>query len=146
MTAWSCFDLVKTVEREKENFGPQVIFTHHSGDLNVDHRRTFQAVLTATRPMKAEEVRCLITFETPSSTEWQAADDPRPFRPNLYLPVREEDVEAKCEGMEAYTFESRSYPHPRSPQALRALARRHGVSMGAEYAEAFTLVRMAAEA
>ena len=29
---------------------PEVIYTHHAGDLNIDHRIVSRAVLTATRP------------------------------------------------------------------------------------------------
>jgi len=43
--------------------------------------------------------------------------------------------------MESYPLESRPYPHPRSPEALRVLARRHGVTVGTNYAEAFMLIR-----
>jgi LmbE family N-acetylglucosaminyl deacetylase len=30
-----------------EKYEPEMIFTHHYGDLNCDHRITFEAVLTA---------------------------------------------------------------------------------------------------
>ncbi len=63
-------DIVKVIEKEKLNFKPDVIFTHHYGDLNIDHQKTYNAVITATRPMKEEHVNTIITFETPSATEW----------------------------------------------------------------------------
>ena len=134
-------DLIKVVVQEKEDFQPDVIFTHHGGDTNIDHRRTFEAVVTACRPLPGEPMRTLLACETPSSTEWQAASYPQPFLPNFFLAVREEDVEAKIRGMEAYEFERRAYPHPRSPEALRVLARRWGVVIGQPYAEAFMLIR-----
>ena len=43
--------------------------------------------------------------------------------------------------MEAYEFEKRKYPHPRSPEALKILAQRWGIVVGKEYAEAFMLIR-----
>lgn len=134
-------DLIKIVEREKEEFQPDVIFTHHGGDTNIDHRRTFEAVVTASRPLPGEPARTLLACETPSSTEYQAASYPQPFLPNFFLSVSEEDMEAKIKGMEAYEFERRAYPHPRSPEALRVLARRWGVATGQPYAEAFMLIR-----
>ena len=30
-------DIVKVIEQEKEKFIPDVVFTHHGGDLNIDH-------------------------------------------------------------------------------------------------------------
>ncbi len=134
-------DIIKVVEREKQNFMPDVIFTHHGGDVNVDHQRTFQAVVTACRPMTHEKVKTIITFETPSGTEWRASADPNHFIPNMFIAVNEADVDAKIKGMESYEFERREYPHPRSPEALKVQARRWGVAVGVPYAEAFCIVR-----
>ncbi|AHJ97248.1 PIG-L deacetylase family protein [Hymenobacter swuensis] len=134
-------DLVKVVEQEKESFQPDVIFTHHGGDTNIDHRRTFEAVVTGTRPVPGEPMRTILACETPSSTEWQAANYPNPFLPNFFLAVGEEDLAAKIAGMEAYEFEKRVYPHPRSPEALRILAQRWGIVIGQPLAEAFMLIR-----
>ncbi|GAA3996864.1 PIG-L family deacetylase [Hymenobacter fastidiosus] len=134
-------DIVKVVEQEKEDFQPDVIFTHHGGDTNIDHRRTFEAVITATRPLPGEPARTILACETPSSTEWQAANYPNPFLPNFFLAVGEADVAAKIAGMEAYEFEKRAYPHPRSPEALRIQAQRWGIVIGQPLAEAFMLIR-----
>jgi LmbE family N-acetylglucosaminyl deacetylase len=134
-------DIIKVIEKEKSTFNPEVIFTHHGGDVNVDHQRTFEAVVTACRPMAHEQVKTIITFETPSGTEWRASTDPRHFVPNLFFSVSKENVEAKIKGMESYEFEKRAYPHPRSPQALTIQAQRWGVAIGCEFAEAFCLVR-----
>jgi LmbE family N-acetylglucosaminyl deacetylase len=134
-------DIIKIIEAEKESFGPEIIFTHHGGDVNVDHQRCFEAVITACRPMAHEKVKTIITFETPSGTEWRAPTDPRHFLPNLFMSVSEENVNAKILGMESYEFEKRVYPHPRSPEALKIQAQRWGISVGCMFAEAFTLVR-----
>ncbi|MES2394585.1 MAG: PIG-L family deacetylase [Bacteroidota bacterium] len=134
-------DIIKVIEKEKENFKPDVIFTHHGGDLNIDHQRTFEAVITACRPMKNETVKTIICFETPSGTEWRASTDPRHFIPNLFIEVSEKNIDAKIEGMESYEFEKRLYPHPRSPEALKIQAQRWGVAIGSEFAEAFVLIR-----
>ena len=134
-------DIIKVIEKEKANFLPDVIFTHHSGDLNIDHQRTFEAVITACRPMGNETVKTIITFETPSSTEWNALNYARHFLPNLFFEVSEENIEAKINGMESYEFEKRPFPHPRSPQALRIQAQRWGVVVGCRYVESFCLVR-----
>jgi LmbE family N-acetylglucosaminyl deacetylase len=62
-------DIIKVIEKEKQEFQPDVIFTHHGGDVNIDHQRTFEAVITSTRPMENERVKAIVTFETPSGTE-----------------------------------------------------------------------------
>lgn len=134
-------DIIKVIEKEKEQFQPEIIFTHHGGDLNIDHQKTFEAVMTATRPLKEEKVKTIITFETPSGTEWRSPTDPRHFLPNLFFSVSVSDVDAKIKGMESYEFERRKYPHPRSPKALKIQAQRWGVVVGTNFAEAFCLVR-----
>ena len=137
----SLLDIIKVIEKEKKDFIPDVVFTHHGGDVNVDHQRTFEAVITACRPMANETVKTIISFETPSGTEWRANSDPRHFFPNFFVSISEENLDAKIKGMESYEFESRSFPHPRSPKALKIVAQRWGVAMGEELVEAFHIVR-----
>jgi LmbE family N-acetylglucosaminyl deacetylase len=134
-------DIIKVIEKEKSTFQPEVIFTHHGGDLNIDHQRTFEAVMTACRPMAEEKVKAIICFETFSGTEWRASTDPKHFIPNLFISVSLDNIKAKIQGMEAYEFEKRAYPHPRSSEALEIVAKRWGVATGVSYAEAFSLVR-----
>lgn len=134
-------DIIKVVESEKKAFAPDVIFTHHGGDVNIDHQRTFEAVITACRPMQHESVKTIITFETPSGTEWRASSDPKYFVPNMFISVSEENLQSKSKGMESYEFEKRPYPHPRSQEALKIQAQRWGVAVGCEFAEAFTVIR-----
>ena len=135
-------DIVKVIEKEKQTFQPEIIFTHHGGDVNIDHQRTFEAVITATRPMKDEIVKTVITFETPSGTEWIASSDPRKFTPNLFIELDEKNLEAKINGMESYEFEKRKYPHPRSPEALRLRSQYWGVVNGVSFAEPFQIIRI----
>lgn len=139
--AVNVLDLVKVIEKEKEEFKPTVIFTHHGGDTNIDHQLTFQAVVTGCRPMAHEMVKTIITFETPSSTEWQAFNHPLPFHPNMYVGLKKKNVDAKIKAMESYDFEKRPFPHPRSPEALSILAQKRGVEVGEHYAEAFVIIR-----
>ena len=134
-------EIVKIVEKEKKSFDQDVILTHHSGDVNIDHQLTFQAVITATRPMEHERVQAVVTFETPSGTEWIPSTDARQFIPNLFIEVDEEDVQAKIDAMECYQYEKRAYPHPRSPEALKIRAQYWGMTVGKHFAEPFCVVR-----
>lgn len=135
-------DIVKVVEKEKEEFKPDIIFTHNAGDLNVDHRFSFQAVMTATRPMADEGVTTVITFETNSATDWQYGNHPENFHPNLYVEISEDDLQAKIDALKEYKFEIRNYPHPRSEKALRVLAEYRGYTSGCYLAEAFEIIRI----
>ncbi len=137
----SLLDIVKRVEGWVEEYRPDAIYTHHPGDLNIDHGLTFRAVLTATRPgAAAHRVKDLYLFEVPSSTEWAFQRVDPVFRPSVFVDVTA-TIEQKVEAMQRYRSESRPAPHPRSPESLRALARSRGAAAGVQYAEAFELVR-----
>ena len=133
-------EIIKRVERLVESRQPQVIYTHHPGDLNIDHLLTFRAVLTATRPMSGCSVREIYACEIPSSTEWAFQQFQHPFRPNVFVDITA-TIEQKIQALQEYQSEVRPFPHPRSPEALRASARRWGSVIGVEYAEAFELIR-----
>jgi len=133
-------DVVKIVEDLVERIQPQVIYTHHAGDLNVDHGVIHRAVLTATRPIAGQPVREIYAFEVPSSTEWAFQRIEPAFRPNVFVDITG-TIEAKVAAMECYESEARAFPHPRSPEALRAIATRWGSVAGCAAAEAFELVR-----
>lgn len=135
-------DIVKIIEKERHEFNPDILFTHHGGDLNVDHQKAFEAVMVASRPVNQDNLKAIITFETPSSTEWQSSDDPRVFRPNFFFELTKKYIEKKSLAMECYEYEKRVYPHPRSPEALHILAQNRGISVGKEYVEAFCIIKL----
>jgi LmbE family N-acetylglucosaminyl deacetylase len=136
----SLLEVVKVVEELVDRMQPEVIYTHHPGDLNVDHNVIHRAVLTATRPMAGQPVREIYAFEVPSSTDWAFGSLQPAFRPNVFVDVAA-TLEAKIAAMACYETESREFPHPRSPEALRAVAARWGSIAGCHAAEAFELVR-----
>ena len=133
-------EVVKLVEDLVVQLKPEVIYTHHGGDLNVDHGVIHRAVLTATRPVAGQPVREIYAFEVPSSTEWAFQRIEPVFRPNVFVDVSR-TLEVKLAAMACYETEIRKFPHPRSPEALRAIAARWGTVAGCAAAEAFELIR-----
>lgn len=131
-------DIVKIVEQVKKQVKPDIIYTHHNGDLNIDHRITYEAVLTACRPVKKETVKEIYSFEVLSSTEWNY---PYSFSPNLFVDITK-GIDRKIRAMQCYKTEIRKFPHPRSIDALRANARHWGSVCGLNYAEAFETIRI----
>lgn len=132
-------DIIKIVSAYVDKYKPDTIFTHHHGDLNIDHRIVCEAVLTACRPVGDYVVKRIYSFETPSSTEWNYTYR-EPFMPSVYFNISE-TLEAKINGMLCYESESAIYPHPRSSEALRGLAIFRGSNVGFDKAEAFMLLR-----
>ncbi|OQY51868.1 MAG: GlcNAc-PI de-N-acetylase [Candidatus Parabeggiatoa sp. nov. 2] len=133
-------DLIKKIEKFIQNIKPNIIYTHHSGDLNIDHRRVHEAVVTACRPVPKNLVNTLLFFEVPSSTEWQIPGAFSSFVPNWFVDISN-TLENKLKALQAYESEMRPWPHSRSIKAVEHLARWRGASIGVEAAEGFILGR-----
>lgn len=133
-------DLIKRLEECIDSHQPQVVYVHHAGDVNVDHRRLHEAVVTACRPMPGHPVRRLLSFEVASSSEWQPPGSAPAFQPNWFVDISGQ-WRRKQEALAAYSSEMRPWPHARSLEALEHLARWRGAQVGVEAAEAFCLLR-----
>lgn len=133
-------DVIKAIEAVIANVRPAVVYTHHAGDLNVDHRIAHQAVLTACRPLPGSSVKSIYAFETVSSTEWMGPAVNDVFRPNRFISI-DGQWPAKRRALEAYKMEMRPFPHARSVENVEALARTRGAAVGEPMSEAFVVVR-----
>ncbi len=140
MDSCDLLDIVKCVEKYVKQIKPDIIYTHYSGDLNIDHELTTRAVLTATRPIGSYTVKEIYAFETVSSTEWNFDRKNEQFAPNVFEDVSKY-FDIKCEAMKKYSSELCEFPHPRSLKMLDALAVMRGSTIGVQKAEAFELVR-----
>jgi LmbE family N-acetylglucosaminyl deacetylase len=136
----SLLDIVQRLEGAIVPLAPDVIYTHHHGDLNIDHRITHEAVMTACRPLPGSTVREIYAFEVMSSTEW-GGPALAPFSPQLSLDITEY-LGVKLAALDAYRIEMRAAPHSRSIEHIRALALHRGHSAGVHAAEAFMVVRV----
>lgn len=134
-------DVTKFIEGFVAEYRPDLVLTHHAGDLNVDHRVVQQAVMTACRPQPGHSVTTILFFEVASSTEWQAAGPGSRFSPNWFVDVAAH-LEAKRRALRTYATEMRPWPHSRSFEAVEHLARWRGASVGVEAAEAFEVGRV----
>ena len=139
LDAVAMLDIVQPVEAAIRDLAPDTIYTHHFGDLNVDHRQTHQAVMTACRPQPGSTVREILTFEVLSSTEW-AGPGWQPFQPAVYVDVGAQ-LERKLSALRAYDAEMRPFPHSRSYEHVISLAQHHGACIASAAAEAFMMMR-----
>lgn len=141
MDATALLDIVQDIEKLVARCRPGTVYTHHRGDVNIDHARVHDAVIAACRPQPGHSVRRLLFFETPSSTEWRPPDPGSIFCPNWFTDISA-TLPSKLEAMGAYAAELRDFPHPRSNKAVEHLARWRGASVGLAAAEAFQLGRL----
>ncbi|MCJ8321017.1 MAG: PIG-L family deacetylase [Colwellia sp.] len=138
MDSVNLLTIVQKIEEMTSDITAEIIYTHSQYDLNIDHRLTVQAVLTAFRPLPDNSVQTILSFEVPSSTEWQFNSEQ--FSANWFVDVSGTYAKKKL-ALACYQEEIRLFPHPRSFEAIEALAKLRGATIGKNYAEAFQLVR-----
>ena len=140
MDTVALLDITKAVEALIAEYSPEMVLTHHAGDVNIDHRRLHDAVVTACRPQKGKSVNTLLCFEVPSSTEWQLPGSGPVFAPNWFVDISS-TLDRKLLALDAYAAELRDWPHPRSRQGVEHLVRWRGATVGVDAAESFVLGR-----
>ena len=133
-------DIIIPLENYVNKIKPDIVYCPFYGDNNQDHRAVYQAARVVMRPVSTDYIKTVLLYETPSSSEQSPPTIKDVFMPNHYVNI-ESYLEKKISAFACYETEARTFPHPRSEQALRALAMKRGVEIGYKYAEAFMLVR-----
>ncbi len=133
-------DLTQWLEGIADKFMPQIIYTHHRGDINRDHQLIHEATLTAFRPYSTPYVERILSYEAPSATEWCGPYAEDTFIPNVFVDITD-SLEDKLHAMIEYTTELRAFPHQRSLDSLRARAAFWGSVVGVAAVEPFVLIR-----
>lgn len=140
LDAYPLLEIVQLVEKVVADLKPDIVYTHHGGDLNIDHELTHRAVMTACRPLPGSAASEIYTFEVVSSTEW-GSPGVHHFAPQMYVDISSYMAQ-KTLAMEAYLEEMRTTPHARSFENVAALASYRGASVGVALAEAFMVMRI----
>jgi LmbE family N-acetylglucosaminyl deacetylase len=135
-------EITKMIEVHLFIVKPTIVYTHHAGDLNLDHRIVHEAVMTACRPLPASQVKAIYAFEIPSSTEW----GPRAFNPDHFVSIdcmagEKTALGKKFSALQCYGAEMRNSPHPRSYDSVQAMTVLRGSQCGVHGAEAFMTLR-----
>ncbi len=116
------------------------LFLPHRGDIHNDHKAVFNAGLVAARPVGSYTVREVYCYETLSETEWAAPFGDDSFIPNYFVNI-EDTFEAKKTALQFFKSQLREFPNPRSLEAIEALAKFRGATVGLKRAEAFMAMR-----
>lgn len=133
-------EVTQRIEDHIQRWKPTIVYTHHCGDVNLDHQVVHHAVVTACRPQPGSCVEQLLFFEVASSTEWQPPGSGSPFQPNWFVDISG-TLDRKIAALGVYETEMRAWPHSRSLRSVEHQARWRGASVGVEAAEAFMLGR-----
>jgi len=133
-------ELNRAIEQCIRDIKPTIVYTHHGGDINKDHRLVFDSTMVAVRPMEGSSVKRVLCYEVPSSTEWTPHTPSNMFSPNVFVDI-EDVINKKIDAIKAYNSELREYPHPRSVENVINQAHLRGASVGLKAAECFMLIR-----
>lgn len=133
-------DIIQTIETEIDDHVPDTVYTHHYGDLNIDHELTCRATITATRPLSESGVERVLAFETLSASEWSVPRPDNAFQPTSFVNV-DGHVEEKLNSLSVYETELREPPHPRTVDTVRKNTEVWGSKAGVPAAEPFELLR-----
>jgi LmbE family N-acetylglucosaminyl deacetylase len=133
-------DIVQTIEAEIAEHEPDTVYTHHYGDLNVDHELSCRATITATRPLAKSDIKRVLAFETLSASEWSVPSPDNAFQPTSFVNVSDY-LDIKADALSVYQRELRDPPHPRTVDTVVKNAEVWGSKAGVSAAEPFEVLR-----
>lgn len=140
MDSLPLLDIVKVIESILSRVKPTTVYTHFAHDLNIDHKVTHTAVMTACRPQLSSSVKKILSFEVLSSTEWNSPSQ------NIFIPQYIVNItdfwDKKLAVLQCYHDEMRDFPHSRSYKCVEALATLRGATNGFNKGEAFFVERI----
>ncbi len=140
MDSLSLLEVVQLIEPFIEKINPDIIYTHHGYDLNIDHQITHRAVLTACRPSPSSKITAIFSFEVLSSTELSLSGQTGTFSPVHSVDITN-TYHRKLEALHCYDSEMKAFPHSRSYKAIESQAILRGAHAGFSVAEAFGVLR-----
>lgn len=132
-------EIVQAIESITQDFQPTILYTHHYGDLNIDHSIVSKACITAHRPIPTAPIENILFYEVISSTYWGTANNF--FKPNYFVDTSHFETKKNL-ALECYKEEMRDFPHYRSLETSQSLGKYRGSQVGVRCAEAFELFKM----
>lgn len=135
--------LVQFIESAIKESEPDIVITHHPADTNNDHLQTSMACQEAVRLFQrrpeVKRIKEVWYMEVPSCSEWAINSAMNLFRPNCFVEVGKEGMDAKIKALSMYRGVMRPYPHPRSEEYILGLAAVRGGQWGQGYSESFEI-------
>ena len=134
---YTLLSITKKIEKILDQFKPSIVFTHWEHDINIDHRKIYEATLVATRPYPGQIVKEVYSYEILSGSDWNFLNS---FNPNFFINI-EKFIDIKIKGLIEYKKEIKNEPHTRSLNNIKRLNKIRGSQVGLKYCEAFKLIR-----
>lgn len=129
----SIMDVILKVE-------PDIVYIPHIGDMQKDHQLVNEAAMVAVRPKYKHKISRVYAYETLSETEWNIPNVTNAFIPTVYTDISK-FINEKKKILSCFESQVSPFPNPRSLEAVEALAKYRGSTVGVMAAEAFVLIR-----
>lgn len=143
LDAYPSYKISLEIAKVLTKCAPSVVYVPFPGDIHLDHFYVHRASLVAARPQGSYTAKEIYCYETLSETEWATSTAGSTFCPNYFVDVSG-SFAAKIEAMMCFESQLKKFPHPRSLEAMEALAKFRGATIGVERAEAFCVERLIA--
>lgn len=137
---YSFSDLISHFSRIFSDIKPNIVYLPFMFDIHSDHRKVFEAAYSCTKSFRYPYIKKILMMETLSETEFAPSIPNISFVPNVYVDISPY-MEKKIRAMNIYQSEISDFPFPRSEDAIIALAKYRGSSIGCSYAESFMLLK-----
>ena len=119
---------------------PGEVYIPFAWDVHLDHQLTALSAMVAVRPCRDTTPAAVYAYETLSETNWNLSVAGLQFCPTVYVNITDQ-LERKLEAFSVFGMQIKPFPHERSLEAIQALARMRGATVGLAAAEAFMLIK-----
>lgn len=133
-------DLNSALGAVLDELRPHEVYLPFAGDIHLDHQLAALSGMVASRPCRWSTPSAVYAYETLSETNWNAPGITPAFQPNVYVDISGY-LHIKLEALAAFEMQIQQFPHERSLEAVEALARLRGATVGLRAAEAFMVLR-----
>jgi LmbE family N-acetylglucosaminyl deacetylase len=120
---------------------PDILFMPYF-DRNIDHSSLFKSIMVSSRPTGyGKGISIVAAYEVLSSTHCNAPHIEPNFTPNWVVDISDA-IDTKIEALKCCESQIGPIPHPRSCEAVRALALFRGSQAGMAFGEGFYVIHM----
>lgn len=140
--------LMDVIERESkvsfEKIKPSIVAFPSFHSYNQDHRVVAYAAHAALRPSdkKLKHFVPIVLGYEEAADLWNSGEQ---IIPNLFIQLNESEIANKSKVLRLYKSQHRNFPNPRSPEALKTLAKLRGTQSGNKFSEGFFIHRLSCD-
>ena len=119
-------NLIQKMAKAFDETRPTILYLPYPHDAHSDHRIIIEAAVACAKWFRRPALKRILCYEVPSETGYNLHPSATTFRPTTYVRLEQKHLQRKIDVMLEYKEECGTFPFPRSPEAIQALARQRG--------------------